>query len=213
MSGNSKLLYAVVIAGGLALAQTNNNNQTNNPNQPPKPPGQITNANATPTPIANGNPGLNPDPTTRNTDETGTSKAWDKVFIQSVALRGMRQIEIARIAVDKATNPAVKEYATKVVDEQSKATGALKRIAGRESITIPGSLDSKQQAEVDSLAKLSGADFDRAYMKDQVRTHERSLRDFQREMRDGQDDNVKAFAARVLPLVQEHLQTAQNLAK
>ena len=66
---------------------------------------------------------------------------------------------------------------------------------------------------MDHLAALSGPDFDRAYMKDQVKIHERSLRDFQREIRDGQDDDVKAFAARVLPLVAEHLQTAQTLSK
>ena len=215
MSSNARLLYVMTVAGGLALAQTPNQNPNQNPNNTnaPKAPGQLTNANAEPTVPGGGNPGLTGDPTTRNTDNTGSSKAWDKQFIQNIALRGMRQIEIAKIAMTKSSSPSVKEYAAKVVDEQGRATGTLKRIAGKQSITIPAALDSKQQAEVDKMATLSGEEFDKAYAKDQVKTHERSLRDFQREARDGQDEEVKAFAVRVLPLVEQHLQTAQALAK
>ncbi|MCU1263437.1 MAG: outer membrane protein [Bryobacterales bacterium] len=214
MSGKSGLLCALVFTGGVALAQTiplqPNQNQAPQQNQPPRAPGQIVNGNAEPTPPPLGGPGFTADPTTHPIDDTGI---LDKQFIMDVALRGMRQIEVAKIAIDKTSNPAIKQYAQKVVREQGKATGALKRIAGKQSITIPDSIDTKQQADVDRLAKLSGEGFDRAYMKDQVRMHERSLRDFQREVKDGRDDSVKQFAARVLPLVEQHLQTAKDLAK
>lgn len=187
-----------------------NQNQAPQQNQAPRAPGQISNANAEPTPPPLGGPGFTADPTTHPIDDTGL---LDKQFILGVALRGMRQIEAAKIAIDKTSNPAIKQYAQKVVREQGKATGALKRIAGKQSMTIPDSIDPKQQADVDRLSKLSGEGFDRAYMKDQVKMHERSLRDFQREVKDGRDESVKQFAARVLPLVEQHLQTAKDLAK
>jgi putative membrane protein len=217
MSGKPRILGTLVAAGGMALAQTPtttpqpNQNQSIQINQPPRAPGQLTNANAEPTPPPLGGPGFTADPTTRHTE--GGELAWDKQFILNIALRGMRQVDMAKIALDKTSNPAIKEYAQKVVEEQGKATGVLKRIAGKQSIAIPDSLDTKQQAEVDRVAKLSGSEFDRAYAKDQVKMHERSLRDFQREAKEGQDDTVKAFAARVLPLVERHLQTAQDLSK
>jgi putative membrane protein len=210
MSAKSIVLSTVLVTAGVALAQTTtpSQNQTRQTNQPPRAPGQISNANAEPTPPPLGTPGLIADPTS----SSGTS-AWDKQFIMNIALRGMREIDLAKVALDKSSNPAIKEYAAKVVEEQTKATGALKRIAGKQSIAIPAALDPKEQTEVDRIAKLSGADFDRAYTRDQVKNHERSLREFQREAKDGQDEQVKAFAVRVLPIVEQHLQTARDLTK
>jgi putative membrane protein len=210
MSARSVVLTAVLVTAGVAVAQnpTTNQNQTNQATRPPKAPGQLSNANAEPTPAPQGTPGFVADPTNSN-----GALAWDKQFIMNIALRGMRQIELAKIAVDKTSNAAIKEYAANVVEEQTKATGALKRIAGKQSIAIPAALDPKEQTEVDRIAKLSGDDFDRAYARDQVKTHERSLRDFQREAKDGQDETVKAFAVHVLPIVERHLQSARDLTK
>ncbi len=207
----------MVVGGGMALAQTPaptqpNQNQSNQQGQAPRAPGQISNANAEPTPPPLGGPGFSADPTSHQTDLTGGNTAWDRQFINNAAMRGMRQLDAAKLALDKSSNPSVKEYAQKVLEEQGKATGMLKRMAGKESITFPATLDPREQADVDRLSKLSGAEFDRAYIRDEIRIHERALRDFQREARDGQDDKVKAFAVRVLPMVTAHLQTAKQMS-
>ena len=97
------------------------------------------------------------------------------------------------------------------MDDHTKAVEELKQIAGKESVPVPESLDSKHRSRVDKLSKLSGADFDRAYVKDQVKDHQQDVKEFQLEAENGTDMNVKSYAAKTLPTLQQHLEMAKNL--
>jgi putative membrane protein len=99
------------------------------------------------------------------------------------------------------------------VDDHTKANDELKKLADAQSIDIPATLDSKHQSRIDKLSKLSGTDFDRAYIKDQLKDHEQDVREFQEEAQGGSDATVKDFAAKTLPTLQEHLATAKGLGK
>jgi len=100
-----------------------------------------------------------------------------------------------------------------MVDDHSKANDQLKQIAGKSNIEVPAALDSKHQTRVDKLAKLSGPEFDKAYLKDQVKDHERDVDDFKSEAQGGSDENVKQFALQTLPTLQEHLTAVKDLKK
>jgi putative membrane protein len=86
----------------------------------------------------------------------------------------------------------------------------LKGLAGRKNITLPTSPDAKDQATNDRLSKLTGAAFDRAYMRDMVADHKKDVADFQKEAMTGADPDVKTWASNILPTLQGHLQMAQS---
>jgi putative membrane protein len=69
------------------------------------------------------------------------------------------------------------------------------------------------QAQQDKLSQLSGAEFDRAYVAAMVEEHQKDVRDFSRQASSGADADVKAFAAKTLPTLKQHLQHVQDLSK
>ena len=98
-----------------------------------------------------------------------------------------------------------------MVDDHTKANDQLKELAAQEKIEIPGSLDSKHRAEIDKLSKLSGPEFDKAFIKDQLKDHETAVREFDTEAKDGANADLKTFASNTLPTLQEHLQMIKSL--
>src|SRR5881409_2554006 len=78
-------------------------------------------------------------------------------------------------------------------------------------IAVPTALDRGHPRLYDRQAKLSGADFDRAYMKDMVKEHDRDVKAFRKEADAGKDPDVRSWAAKTLPTLQEHQQQAKQV--
>jgi len=156
-------------------------------------------------------PGVN-DPTNRNSIDA-TAKVDDKKFAKDAALGGMTEVELGKLAAQKGSSDDIKQFGQKIVDDHTKANDQLKEVATKENIPIPDALDSKHQARVDKLSKLSGENFDKAFVKDQLKDHQAEIRDFSAEAQNGTDTNVKTFASNVLPTLQQHLQAIQTLNK
>jgi len=96
------------------------------------------------------------------------------------------------------------------VDDHSKANEKLKSVAAKDSMNLPSDMDAKEKANYDRLAKLQGAAFDRAYMKDMVKDHKTDVAEFQKEANNGKNAQLKAFASDTLPTLQEHLRMAED---
>lgn len=139
------------------------------------------------------------------------SKVDDKKFAREAALGGLTEVELGKLAAQKGSTDAVKQFGQKLVDDHTKANDELKSVASAQSINIPDALDSKHQAHINKLSKLSGPAFDRAFAKDQVKDHEQDIRDFQQEAQNGNNPAVKDFAAKTLPTLKEHLSMAKDL--
>jgi putative membrane protein len=144
---------------------------------------------------------------------TTTRKVDDKKFVENAALGGMAEVELGKLATQKASSDAVKQFGQKMVDDHSKANDQLKEIASKENISIPASLDSKHQSRIEKLSKLSGPDFDKAYVKDQLKDHKKDVSQFKSEAENGSNPNIKQFASTTLPILQEHLSMVQDLNK
>jgi len=125
----------------------------------------------------------------------------------------MTEIELGKLATQKASSDAVKQFGQKLIDDHTKANDQLKEIAGKANITIPDSLDSKHQSRIDKLAKLSGPEFDKAFVKDAIKDHEHDISEFKSEAQNGSDPNIKQFASSTLPALEEHLTMARDLSK
>ena len=76
---------------------------------------------------------------------------------------------------------------------------------------LPTDMDPKQQAAYEKLSKLSGSDFDKAYVKYMVKDHEEDVKDFTKESTKGKDDKIKGFASDTLPVIQGHLDKIKGI--
>jgi len=136
--------------------------------------------------------------------------AADNTFVTKAAEGGMAEVKLGDLAKDKASDAAVKSFGQQMVDDHTKANDELKSLASSKGITLPSDVNAKQQAEYDRLSKLSGAEFDKAYMRLMVSDHRTDVAEFRRESEHGADADVKAFAAKTLPTLEHHLQMAES---
>jgi putative membrane protein len=135
----------------------------------------------------------------------------DRHFLVKAAEGGMTEVELGQIAQQKASSQDVKQFGARMVDDHSKADTELKGIAQQQGVSIPTKLDARHQAAVDKLSKLSGADFDRAYVNDMVKDHQADEAEFQKASTSAQDPQVKDFASKTLPVIQSHLADIQSI--
>jgi putative membrane protein len=137
----------------------------------------------------------------------------DLDFILEAAQGGMAEVELGKVATEQGTSDEVKRFGRRMVDDHSKGGEELKGIAEQRGITLPSALDSKDEAQVKRLSKLHGTSFDRAYIRDMVSDHKQDVAAFRRESTTGKDPEVKAWAAKMLPTLEDHLKEAQTANK
>jgi putative membrane protein len=142
----------------------------------------------------------------------GMTMSADQRFVRDAAEGGMAEVELGRLAEQKASSEDVKKFGERMVNDHSKANDQLKQIANNEGMTVPEKLDAKDRALKARLSKLSGTTFDRVYMENMVRDHKKDVADFQKESTSGSDPAVKQFASETLPTLQQHLQQAESIA-
>ena len=145
--------------------------------------------------------------------EARAAASPDAAFVKKAAAGGMAEVEMARLAKDKAENAEVKAFADRLERDHTQANTELKTIAASKQIELPATPPASHKAMHDRLSKLSGAEFDRAFVAAMLDHHQQDVRDFSREASNGKDAEVKAFAARTLPTLKEHLQQVQSLSK
>lgn len=174
------------------------------------------------------------DSTTRNSnnsgmrdDNSGTRKSGDMMksgdrmmavnstdrkFMEMAAMGGMAEVEAARVALDKSSSDAVKQYAQKMIDDHTKANQELMQLASAKGVTLPAGPDAKHRAMLAKMSAMSGADFDREYVKNSgVKDHEKMLKLVQGHSRKGGDPEVRAFAAKMVGPVGMHLDMARQM--
>ncbi len=151
--------------------------------------------------------------TTTNAATTGgiAVSADDAKFATTAAAGGMAEVEIAKLAESKTQNAQIKDFAQMMVTDHGKANDELMGIAKTKNITLPATLDADHQKKMDDLSKMSGKDFDKAYVDAMVDGHKKTLSLMQDEAKNGKDADLKAFAAKTAPTVQMHLDAINKI--
>ena len=145
----------------------------------------------------------------------GTAKSslspGDRKFMTSAAEGGIAQVEFGTLAQrkGKAAASEVKQFGQQMVDDRSRADSDLRQIAEKKGIALPIQMDASSQREYDKLVKLSGAAFDREYMRLMVADHEKDIRAFQKAERSAKDTDLRTFAKDALPTLEENLKLAE----
>ncbi|MCX2492134.1 DUF4142 domain-containing protein [Pedobacter sp. PF22-3] len=145
--------------------------------------------------------------TTSNVAATGgiAVEEADAKFTTQAAVGGMAEVELGKMALEKSSNPQVKEFATMMVKDHGMANTELTAIAKQKNITLPSTVDDEHKKKMDDLSKKTGADFDKAYVNAMVDGHKSTLKLMEDESRDGKDADLKSFATKTAPIVQSHL--------
>jgi putative membrane protein len=147
-----------------------------------------------------------PAATPTSASDTAANKALgdDADFMAEAAQGGMAEVEMGKLAGTKAQNPEVKKFGAMMVTDHGKAGDELKALAAKKGVTLPADIGS-HKSTLDKLNGLSGAGFDKEYIEEMVDDHEADVKAFKDASENAKDPDVKAFAAKVLPVVQKHL--------
>jgi putative membrane protein len=140
------------------------------------------------------------------------ARSQDTSFMTDAAAAGLMEVELGRMATTQGGSDAVKQFGQRMVDDHSSANTALMQLASTKGVTLPTAIDDKQKNDMAKFSKLTGADFDKAYAKQMVSDHNKAVSLFEKESTKGTDPDLKAFATKTLPTLQEHLQMAKSLA-
>jgi putative membrane protein len=161
--------------------------------------------------------GMGNAPSTSGATDSGSSSSITtgtidkKSFATQAAQDGLAEVEIARLAEQRASDPAVKDFARQLVKEHSANDKQLKSIARSEGITLPKKLSTDDRKTRDELAKLSGQQFDQRFLQVQVQDHQKAIDLFQKQADNG-SGKLQAYAKNTLPHLQMHLDTANRLS-
>ena len=135
----------------------------------------------------------------------------DQKMMRDMAMVNMAEIETARMAQSKSQSDQVKAYAQRMIDDHSKGLAEVQTLAQAKGMTLPTELDKAHKAKGARLAKLSGEQFDKAYMAQAgIADHKAAHAKVQAAAKKAKDPDVKALAARLHPTVQEHLKMARD---
>ena len=135
----------------------------------------------------------------------------DRNFVKDAAIGGMAEVELGKLAQQKAQDDQVKQFGARMVQDHSQANNDLQKIASSQGIELPQQLDRKYEQLKDRLARLQGAQFDRAYMAAMVKDHNADVAAFRREAQSGRDPAIKQFAEKTLHVIGAHDRLAKDI--
>jgi putative membrane protein len=200
----------------------------------------------------------------QNMSSNTTLDSTDRKFVMEAAQGGMEEVSLGHMAVDKATNPDVKQFAQRMIDDHSKANSELMALASQKGVNLPSGNQAmnnqsspindsssstsdataqsstsqtstsqtstsqtgtnttgerhartdemmSDQAGMNKLSGLSGADFDREYVNMMVKDHEKDVKEFEKASTKAKDPDVRAWAAKTLPTLRDHLQQVRDI--
>lgn len=189
------LLLAVALGPGWAAAQTGGGTGTS-----------MTGGRAA--------PATQPGTGTRNSDTRKSEQLarGDRKFVQDAAESGMFEVQVAQLAAAKATDPAVKDFANKLVQDHQQANNELVQIANARHVELPAAPSRGQRHAIEKLAKKTGAEFDRDFVTQVgLKAHEKDIKAFEKAAGKLKDPELKAWVQKTLPHLREHYALAQKL--
>ena len=144
-------------------------------------------------------------------DEKKGKESADKEFACKVSACGLAEVNLSELAARFARNPAVRQFAQQMLADHKRTNQELLQMANQRAIKLPGEMDDEHQKCYDKIKKLSGAEFDREYMEAMVKDHEKAVKAFEKESKEGKDEAMKKWAGQLTPTLKHHLEMARKV--
>ncbi len=132
-------------------------------------------------------------------------------FINKVAQGNLAEIELGRLSEQKAESNEVKQFGRIMVTDHTRLNQELQDLAHQKGATFPSDIGKENKRIKTNLENLSGADFDKAYIQQMVADHNKDIALYRRQSQQGDDEDLKNWAAKNLPILQEHLRLARSI--
>ena len=140
-----------------------------------------------------------------------TGSSTDRRFVQEAGAGGAAEVALGKLATQKASRDEVKQLGQQMVEDHSKSGDELKQVAGAKGMTAPDAPTPAQQKAAEQITQRSGAAFDKSFLNQMALDHKKTIALFRRESRSGSDPDLKAFATKMLPTLEEHLKMVHSL--
>jgi putative membrane protein len=138
-------------------------------------------------------------------------KAGDEKFVKQAGAAGMAEVKIATLGTQKAERSDVKDLATQLVTDHTKANAELEALAKSKGVELSAVIDPKSASTFESLEKESGKSFDKAFLAHLEKAHKTCVADFEDASKNAADADVKAWAGKMLPTLRAHLDKVKEL--
>lgn len=142
---------------------------------------------------------------------TGQLTAADQAFVIEAAQHGAAEVQLGRLAEQKASNPSVRDFGRRMVQQHSQTNQELMQVASRLGMSPPTTMSPAAQAVQNQLQQLSGSSFDRQYLQQQYADHSAQLAMFRFAADSASSPELRAFAQRTAPVVQQHLDMLRSM--
>ena len=136
----------------------------------------------------------------------------DAAAMKQLAQANLNEIEAGKAAASKASSPDVKKFAQKMVDDHTQMLADLKTLAQQKGVALPESASLKDMAQMKLMERSSGAEFDKKYMDEMVKDHQKDAKDTQDLVSKAKDPDFKSAVQKASTKINEHLQLAQRIA-
>lgn len=143
---------------------------------------------------------------------SSTATPGDKEWVSQAGMAGLAEVQMGNLALQRAQSADVKAFAQRMLTDHTKSNEELVQMTTAKGLTLPAELAGEPEAGLEHLTALSGAEFDRAYMQHMVGDHQKAVALYQTGSTSLQDADIRAYATRTLPVLQEHLRLAQEVS-
>lgn len=142
--------------------------------------------------------------------KNGVLAHGDRKFVEEAAEGGMLEVELGNYAASHASNEQVKQFGKRMATDHAKANDELKALASSKDVQVPAAMDKKHEKDIAKFEKMDAAKFDREYMQHMVKDHKKDVKEFEKQAKHAKDPDLKAFAEKTLPTLQDHLKLAET---
>jgi putative membrane protein len=139
-------------------------------------------------------------------------KASERKFVQEAAKGSLMEVELGRMAAEKAKTPDVRKFGEQMVRDHGQASQELAGLAKAKGVQVRAEPDASVRREADRLRKHGDEDFDHKYMGEMVKDHEKDVKDFRRMAREARDPDLRGWVEKTLPVLEGHLKMAREVA-
>jgi putative membrane protein len=136
-------------------------------------------------------------------------KMVDSKFVKVANQINLEEVQVGKLAQQHSSSAAIKKYGEHLAHDHATMSQELTALARKKGIILPKDLDAATQERVDRLAKLNGAEFDRAFSRAMIAGHEKAIEKFEMEIKSGKDAEVKTWAEKRVATLKEHLENAR----
>jgi putative membrane protein len=136
----------------------------------------------------------------------------DRSFLTSAAEANLAEIDMAKLVGQKSTDPAVKDFANRMITDHTQASQRLATVAETNGVKLPTEESAAERNKKSELQKLSGAQLNEAYLRNELQGHKETISAFENEIEHRQNQETKSYAEQTLPTLQDHIRIAEDVA-